>query len=132
MGLVWLFLIVLLAFLVIDAIALKFFMYPLFSRHVGHLFREDMQLGVALGFYVFFVAGILYFAVLPGIEAGSLARAMLNGAFLGFLAYGTYESTNMATLEGWSWTMLVADTSWGTVLSATVAGIGWLAGRQLL
>ncbi len=129
MGLVGIYVVALVAFLIIDAIALKFFMFPLFSRHVGDLFRDDMQLFVALGFYVFYVAGVLYFAVLPGLAEQSLGKAAFNGALLGFLAYGTYEATNMATLRGWSWQMVAADVAWGAVLTATVAGIGWFAGR---
>ena len=131
-GLIGVYLAALAAFLVIDAIAIKFFVFPLFSKHIGDLFRDDMQLGVALGFYVFYVAGILYFAVLPGIAEQSLGRAVLNGALLGFLAYGTYEATNMATLQGWSWQMVVADVTWGTVLTGAVAAVGWFAGRQWL
>ncbi len=132
MGLVGVYLTALAAFLVIDAIALKLFMFPLFSRHVGELFRDNMQMGVALGFYVFYVAGILYFAVLPGLAEQSLGRAVFNGALLGFMAYGTYEATNMATLRGWSWQMVLADVTWGAVLTGTVAAIGWFAGRQFL
>ena len=131
-GLIGVYLAALAAFLVIDAIAIKFLVFPLFSRHVGDLFRDDMQLGVALAFYVFYVAGILYFAVLPGLSEQSLWRAVFNGALLGFLAYGTYEATNMATLRGWSWQMVVADVTWGTLLTGTVAAVGWFAGRQWL
>jgi len=132
MGLIGVYLTALAAFLVIDAIALKLFMFPLFSRHVGELFRDNMQMGVALGFYAFYVAGILYFAVLPGLAEQSLGQAVFKGALLGFMAYGTYEATNMATLRGWSWQMVLADVTWGAVLTGTVAAIGWLAGRQFL
>jgi uncharacterized membrane protein len=132
LGLVGTYLVALVAFLAIDAIALKYLMFPLFSRHVSELLREEMHMGVAIGFYVFFVGGILHFAVLPGLGEQSLGRAVFNGALLGFLAYGTYEATNMATLRGWSWQMVAADVTWGAVLSGTVAAVGWFAGRQFL
>mgnify|MGYP001819338344 CR=1 FL=1 len=128
---IWVFLVSLAAFLVIDAIALKWMMYPLFTRHVGELLRDNPQLGVALGFYVFYVAGIVYFAINPALTEQSLGRAVVNGAILGFLAYGTYESTNMATLRGWDWSMVLTDIAWGTVLTATVAAIGYGTGRLL-
>lgn len=131
MSFLWIFLVALLAFLLIDAIMLKLVIYPLFARNVGELLRADMRLGVAFGFYVFYVAGLVYLAVLPGLEQASLARAVINGAVIGFLAYGTYEATNMATLQGWSWSMVLTDVSWGTVLSALVAGIGYALGRYL-
>ena len=31
------------------------------------------------------------------------------------MAYGTYEFTNLATLKGWHWQMVVVDVSWGAV-----------------
>jgi uncharacterized membrane protein len=43
---------------------------------------------------------------------------------LGALAYGTYEFTNIATLEGWSWKMLATDLIWGTLLTGTSAAAG--------
>lgn len=132
MGIVWVYVATLVAFLAIDAIALKFMLYPLFSRYVGDLLREEMQLGVAAGFYLFYVAGVLYFAVMPGLKAESLGLAALNGAILGFLAYGTYEATNMATLRGWSWAMVATDVTWGTFLTMITAVVGYLVARALV
>lgn len=121
-----------LVFLAIDAIGLKVMIYPLFSRHVGDLLRPDMKLGVAAGFYLFYVAGLMYFAVLPAVRAESLALALTNGALLGLIAYGTYEATNMATLRGWVWPMLITDVLWGISLTAVTAAAGYAAGRWLL
>lgn len=132
MALAGLFVAMVVAFLLIDAIALKFMMYPLFERHVGPILREDVQMGVAAGFYIFFVAGIAYFAVLPALQAGRPGLAVINGAILGFLAYGTYEASNMATLKGWSWAMVATDIAWGTALTALTAAIGYGVGRALL
>ena len=120
------------SFLVIDAIALKWVMYPLFSVHIGDLLRENVQVGVALAFYLIYVAGVVYFAVLPALEKSSYGLAVLNGAILGLLAYGTYEATNMATIKGWSMSMVVVDTMWGAVLTATVASVGYMTARWLL
>lgn len=75
MALAGLFVAMVVAFLLIDAIALKFMMYPLFERHVGPILREDVQMGVAAGFYIFFVAGIAYFAVLPALYHLRLIRS---------------------------------------------------------
>jgi uncharacterized membrane protein len=132
MGILAVYVATLVAFLAIDAIALKFMLYPLFSRHVGDLLRDDMQLGVAAGFYLFYVAGVLYFAVMPGLKAESLSLAAMNGAILGFLAYGTYEATNMATLRGWAWQMVAIDVTWGTLLTMLTAVIGYLVARVMV
>ncbi len=132
MALAGVYVITLLAFLAIDAVMLYFVMYPLFLRHVGPLLAEDMRLAVAAVFYLFYVVGVLYFAVMPGLRAESLGLAAFNGALLGLVAYGTYEFTNMATLRGWAWQMLVTDTLWGGVLTAATAVIGYFAARWLL
>jgi uncharacterized membrane protein len=125
------YLVALASFLAIDAVVLKFFMLPLFSRYVADMLREDTQFFVALGFYAFFVAGLVYLAVLPAIAEQNIWRAVKNGAVIGFISYGTYEATNMATLRGWAWPMVAADITWGTVLSASVAAIAYGVGRAV-
>jgi len=112
-------------FLAVDAVALKLIMRPLFERHVDGMLLADPRLGVAAAFYALYCAGIVYFAVLPGAAQGPWA-VMRDGAILGFLAYGTYEATNYATLKGWDWTMVAVDVAWGTALTACAALVGWL------
>ncbi|MEO1000530.1 MAG: DUF2177 family protein [Pseudomonadota bacterium] len=119
-----------LTFLVIDVIWLTAVMQPLFQREVGPLLADPPRLGVAAGFYLIYIAGLVHFAGLPGLTAGPLSAAV-NGGFIGLIAYGTYEMTNMATLRDWSWTLVVADTAWGIVLSAASAAGGVLILRAL-
>jgi len=121
----------LVAFLAIDAVWLTRVMRPLFERHVGALLRDDILLSAAAGFYLAYVVGILWFCVLPGLRDGSVALAFGHGLALGFLAYGTYEFTNMTTLKGWDWSMVAIDTAWGMALTGVTAVIGVLAGRAL-
>ncbi len=132
MALAGVYLVMLGAFLALDAVMLTFITFPLFSRHVGDLFRPEMRVGVAAGFYLLYVAGVLYLAVLPGLREASFGQTVVNGAIIGFLAYGTYELTNMATLRGWVWPMVLTDLAWGTLLTAVAAGVGYLVGRALL
>lgn len=128
MYLLWIYLICLAVFLVVDAVWLSLVMKPLFDRHVGELMRENFQFGAAAAFYLIYIAGVVYFCVVPALTA-SVWLAVLNGAILGFLAYGTYEFTNMTTLKGWQWSMVVTDTAWGMALTAFVALSGALAAR---
>ena len=97
------------SFLAIDAVFLKFFMLPLFSQYIGDMLREETRLFVAFGFYALFVAALIYLAVVPALAEQNVWRAVKNGAVVGFISYGTYEATNMATLRGWAWPMLTAD-----------------------
>jgi uncharacterized membrane protein len=53
--------------------------------------------------------------------------AALLGAALGFLAYGTYDVTNLATIKGWPWRMAAIDMAWGSALTAlSAASAFWI------
>jgi len=117
-------------FLGLDALMMRFGMRPLFERHVADLLG-DLRLAPAAAFYLAYVAGVLYFASLPALAANAPAKALLNGALIGAMAYGTYEFTNLATLRGWSPAMVAADVTWGTVLTAFSAWAGVMITRAL-
>ncbi|MDA0342317.1 MAG: DUF2177 family protein, partial [Proteobacteria bacterium] len=78
-------------------------------------------------FYVGYVAGVVYFAVLPALREGSWRAAARRGALLGLLAYATYDMTNLATLVGWSLPVSLVDMAWGMVITGTAATAGYLA-----
>lgn len=114
-------------FLALDAIMLKFLMRPLFSEHIGDWLLDDVRLLPAVGFYLFYVAGIVWFASMPALKTGSATHALIAGAFLGAIAYGTYEFTNYATLKNWSPSMVMVDVIWGAVLTGFSAWAGVIA-----
>ncbi len=126
-----LYLVTALVFLGLDAIMLKAVMRPLFDTHIGSLFAAELRLAPAALFYLFYVAGILWFVSLPALRAGTPLTALLAGAFLGALAYGTYEFTNYATLRDWHWHMVAVDVTWGAVLTAVSAWSGVMAARMV-
>ncbi len=69
----------------------------------------------------------------PGIEEEhSLVRVVLTAAFFGFIAYATYDLTNLATLSGWSLTVTVVDLIWGVVASALASLSTYLIAKHLL
>ncbi|QFS81660.1 hypothetical protein FIU97_02580 [Roseivivax sp. THAF40] len=111
-------------FLVIDAIMLTFVMKPLFTRHLGDLMRDSPMLGAAAGFYLLYVAGLVFLVSMPALRDGDPGRAALHGAIIGAMAYGTYEFTCMAIMKDWSWQMVAADTTWGAVLTGFSAWAG--------
>jgi len=119
-------------FLGIDAVWLTRGMGPLFRRELGDMLRPVPALGVAAGFYAVYVVGILWFASAAGLSGKPLGRVALDAALFGFFAYGTYELTNMATLNRWTWGMVAADLAWGTVLTAVSAVVGLWIARALL
>ncbi|WP_235855896.1 DUF2177 family protein [Mesobaculum littorinae] len=118
-------------FLAADAVALRTLMRPLFETHVGDWLLPSPRLGAAAGFYLIYVAGLVYLVSWPALKAGAPSQALLNGAVLGLVAYGTYEMTNFATLRNWSWQQVIVDGTWGTILTGVSAWIGVLVARAL-
>lgn len=118
-------------FLVLDMIGIRYIVRPVFEPHVGHLLASPLRLGPAVVFYLLYVAGVLLFVSWPALKAGSPMQALLLGAVLGAMCYGTYEMTNYATLADWSWKQVVVDGLWGTFLTGFAAwvGVAMLSGR---
>jgi uncharacterized membrane protein len=92
-----------------------------YRSRIGSLLLDQPNLGVAGLFYLVYVAGIVHFAVIPAVTGASWAIALINGAALGLVAYGTYNITNLSTLKNWSGSVSLVDMTWGTTLTATAA-----------
>lgn len=116
-------------FLILDAIMLRVVMAPLFRRHIGDALLADIRIGAAAVFYLFYVAGLVWLVSLPALRAGVPLQALVRGAVVGAMAYGTYEFTNYATLRGWHPAMVATDLLWGTALTAFAAWAGVLVTR---
>ncbi len=121
---VLLYIVTAIVFLALDVVMLKKVMYPLFSSNIGPMMLEDLRMGPAAVFYLFYVVGVVWFVSSPALNVGSIAQAFFAGAVLGALAYGTYEFTNFATLKGWTAQMVMVDVIWGAVLTGTSAAVG--------
>jgi uncharacterized membrane protein len=118
------------AFLAIDSVWLSNMANVLYRPVMGDMLAPGFRLAPAVVFYVIFVFGLVFFAVKPGLLAGSSTVTLVHGALLGFVAYATYDLTNQATLKNWSWTLTIADVVWGTFLSAASPYIGyWVTSR---
>ena len=114
-------------FLGLDALWLSRVALGMYRREIGALLLERPSLPIAGVFYLVFVAGIVVLAIVPALSGGGWPAAMLSGAVLGLVAYGTYDITNLSTLKDWSLTVTLADLAWGTVLTAISAAAGTLA-----
>ena len=121
---IWLYISTAIVFLALDVVMLKKVMSPLFSANIGPMMLEDLRMGPAAVFYLFYVVGVVWFVSIPALNVGSIAQAFFAGAVLGALAYGTYEFTNFATLKGWTAQMVMVDVIWGAVLTGTSAAVG--------
>ena len=113
-------------FFAIDMIWLGFAARNFYKEQLHSLLSPQVNWGAALLFYFIYIAGILIFAVRPGLEAASLARTCLFGALFGFFTYATYDLTNLATLRDWPVLVTVVDIAWGTLLCTLVVGMSYL------
>jgi uncharacterized membrane protein len=102
----------------------------LYRHRLGDLLAENFRVGPALGFYIVYVFGIVYFATMPALKEGGWPKALLNGALLGVVAYGTYDLTNLATLRLWPELVTTLDLIWGTLLTALSAVAGFAAAKR--
>jgi len=113
-------------FVAIDLLWLSLVMSKLFKSQMPQLILEQPKLAPAAVFYLLYPIGIAAFGVLP---ANDWMRAVAMSALFGFLAYVTYELTNLATLRGWSAQIALMDIAWGAALSAVAGAAGYFAVR---
>jgi uncharacterized membrane protein len=58
-------------------------------------------------------------------------RALMLGAILGLIAYGTYDLTNLSTLRTWTLKVTVLVLGWGAVVTALAAAAGCAVAAKL-
>ncbi len=113
-------------FFVVDLVWLGLVAKPFYDQHLGHLLRKPVNWTAAIIFYLLFIAGLVFFAVMPATEAASLPMALLYGAGFGFITYATYDLTNLATLKDWPLKVTIVDLAWGTTLGTVITTITYL------
>ena len=118
-------------FLAIDIVWLGVVASDFYQKHLGHLMRSDVILPAALLFYLLYVVAILVFAVLTGLESQSINSTLALGAFLGLVAYSTFDLTCRALFKNFPVKVVIIDIIWGTVLPARVAGLSHKIGEFL-
>ena len=119
-----------LIFLVLDSLWLGLVAARFYQSQIGFLMADTPNWLAAIIFYLLYPAALAYFVVEPGIHDKNTFRAAWRGAFFGFVAYATYDLTNLATLDRWPLLLTVVDLAWGTSLCAVTALLGVWAGRK--
>ncbi len=117
-------------FVLLDAAWLGVIAQKLYRQEIGALLLDRPRWAPAVAFYLIYLAGVVLFAVRPALASGRLGEALVMGALFGFIAYATYDLTNLATLKGFSMKVVVADLAWGAFVSASAASAGLLAARR--
>jgi uncharacterized membrane protein len=119
------YLVILAVFLAIDALWLGLVARKLYKEQLGYLMKKDINWVAALVFYMIYVLGIQVFVVNGALEAGSPLNALLYGGLFGFIAYATYDLTNLSTIKDWPIKITVIDLVWGTAVSALTSVTGY-------
>lgn len=112
----------LVVFCVLDYVWLKFVAASLYRDLLGDLLADRPRVGAAVVFYAIFLLGLVVFVIHPAVQADSMTRALLLGAFFGFVTYATWDLTNLATIRDFPARLVPIDMAWGTALSAGVSG----------
>ena len=121
--------ITLILFLAIDMVWLLGPGRPIYMTEIGGLMRVNPNFLAALAFYLIYAGGLVFFAVSAAVQAGAPQQALWQGALFGFMAYATYDLTNLSVINGFTLKIAMIDLVWGSVLSGVVS---WLATKILL
>ena len=111
------------AFGILDSIWLRWAGPNLYRPVIGEIMADDFRVAPAAAFYLIYLAGMVWFAIKPGIESGQITTAILNGALLGALCYATFDLTSQAVFKVWATHVSVVDIIWGAFATATASAI---------
>ncbi|MBX7066075.1 MAG: DUF2177 family protein [Parachlamydiales bacterium] len=116
------------AFILIDSVWLGLIAKGFYQEQIGFLMTRQIRWGAAFLFYAVYILGLIVFVISPAIKGQNNQSPLLYGALFGLIAYGTYDLTNLATIEGWPIKLVVVDLLWGTFISAATSWITYWAG----
>jgi uncharacterized membrane protein len=120
----------LLVFVCIDLLWLGFVAKGFYKSELGDLMANKFNYWAAAAFYLIYAAGVVVFAVRPALISGNWTEAALSGALFGFIAYATYDLTNLSSLRSWPVLLTFVDMLWGTILSALAASLAFMITRH--
>lgn len=121
----------LITFVVLDVAWLTLFAVGQFQSQLGAILRAQPMLSAAVAFYLIYAAGLVVLAVRPALQERSVRSATAKGAMLGLTAYATFDLTNLAIIERWTFGLALMDMAWGTFVSAVAAMIGCAIGLRI-
>ena len=83
-------------------------------------------------FYIIYVFGLAVVIIEPSTYSEHNLKFLFKAFMFGLVAYGTYNLTNMATIKGWSPSVVFVDMIWGGSLTAFSSYFGILITKKLL
>lgn len=116
---------ILIPLVALDAVWLLGIAKGFYARYMGFLFNQSINFIPIYFFYPIYSLGILFFVLIPALNANSWMEALWRGALLGLVSYGAYDLTNHATISGWPKIMTFVDMGWGVVLTSLTSVIAF-------
>ena len=114
--------VMLVLFPVLDFIWIGFVARGLYQGEIGSLLAPQPRLAPA--------AGVLIFAVAPGLDRDDWARAFGMAVLFGAVAYAVYDLTNLSILKGFTLKISLADMTWGALMTGVAGSLGRVAARR--
>jgi uncharacterized membrane protein len=121
-----------LIFLIIDVIWLSFAVKFFYRPNIGHLLLDKPVMWASAMFYIVYVFGLGVVIIEPSLNFEDTIKFLFKAFMFGLVAYGTYNLTNMATVKGWSASVVFVDMLWGGSLTAFSSYFGILIAKKLL
>ncbi|HET9173938.1 MAG TPA: DUF2177 family protein [Candidatus Saccharimonadales bacterium] len=116
---------------ILDFVWLGFVAKQLYYGAMGDILLQKPKMGAALAFYAVYVIGVVLIVVRPAVHAASWQHALAYGALFGFVAYATYDLTNLATLKGFKSKVAAIDLTWGTAITTIVSIAAYAVGHHI-
>ena len=120
-----------LIFLIIDIIWLSFAVKSFYRPNIGHLLLDKPVMWAAAMFYIIYIFGLGVVIIEPSLNFEDTFKFLFKAFMFGLVSYGTYNLTNMATIKGWSSSVVFVDMLWGGLLTAFSSYYGILIAKKL-
>lgn len=114
---------------ILDALWLSLMMPLVYRKQLAHLLSSSPVWWAAILFYGLYAFGIYFLVVRQALSNHQdLTTTFACGVVLGIVAYGTYDLTNLASLNRWPVVLSFLDIVWGGVMTGIVSLLSyWLA-----
>ena len=115
----------------LDAMWLNWAGPNLYRPIIGEIMADEFNIGAAAAFYFIYLAGMVWFAIRPGLESGDVKVALLNGILLGALCYATFDLTSQAVFKIWATKVSILDIIWGAFATGTTSAVATMITLRL-
>jgi uncharacterized membrane protein len=107
----------------LDAVWLSWAGSNLYEPAIGEIMAENFNIGAAGVFYFIYLAGMVWFAIRPGLAEQKVSAALINGVLLGALCYATFDLTSQAVFKVWATHVTLMDIAWGAFATGTTSAL---------